>query len=39
VEVVTAYLNPAQQITELRSVLARLAGPGTATGEADLGAV
>jgi hypothetical protein len=27
VEVLTAYVNPAQQVTQLRPVLARLKGP------------
>jgi hypothetical protein len=37
VEVMTAYLNPSEQVTELRRTLAQLAGPDTPADEPDLG--
>lgn len=39
VEVLTAYLNPSEQVKELRATLARLAAPDAPADEADLGQV
>ena len=39
VEVLTSYLNLAAQVTELRTTLAKLAGPNAPADEPDLGGV
>jgi hypothetical protein len=38
VQVVAAYLNPAEQVAEVRMALARLAEPGAPADEPDIGA-
>jgi len=39
VEVMAAYLNPAEQVRELRATLARLTAPDAPADEPDLGTV
>jgi hypothetical protein len=39
VDLMTAYLNPAEQVTELRATLAKLAAPDTPTDARNLGDV
>jgi hypothetical protein len=38
VEVIAAYLNPAEQVNELRAALVRLSAPDAPADESDLGA-
>jgi hypothetical protein len=39
VEIMQAYLNPAERVKELRTTLMRLTSPGAPVDEPDLGAL